>query len=309
MALDSLELANDYYFFEQARMVLILPEYSQRPYRYGMTLLCVGAMFNWLGLAENNAEPVRYIGVTLIAAGAMLICLAMCFWMKASHDPPGESSQNEEPLHHIVTIHQSGAPIEKPPDYDSVTGCLPPCYEEAIRLNPSLLLPNISTAQDVTDSRKQEADIPPGVSQNLNNIPAPPYSQACTVNITTDSLTLKNNDVINGKSSSTGTSDIVVTTNEAATNTVEDSSQNSQFNNDNFGSKVLRLSKRLLRGKRVSSLDGESSNNSNSTMSNSSTSNAAAQTTAATISTPDSQPPSLTSENDSSPSTSNLPVR
>lgn len=69
------------------RMVLILPEHSQRPYRYGMTLLCIGAMFNWLGLADNNAEPVRYIGVTLIAAGAMLICLAMCFWMKATHDP------------------------------------------------------------------------------------------------------------------------------------------------------------------------------------------------------------------------------
>ncbi|KAG8297212.1 hypothetical protein J6590_040354 [Homalodisca vitripennis] len=70
-----------------SRMVLILPEHSQRPYRYGMTLLCIGAMFNWLGLADNNAEPVRYIGVTLIAAGAMLICLAMCFWMKATHDP------------------------------------------------------------------------------------------------------------------------------------------------------------------------------------------------------------------------------
>lgn len=164
----------------------------------------------------------------------------------------------------------------------------------------------------MTDSRKQETDVPPGVSQIMHNIPAPPYSQACTVNISADTLTLKNNEIINGKnSSSTAISDVVITTNEAPTNTVDDSSQNSQINNDNFGSKVLRLSKRLLRGKRINSLDGESSNNSNTTTTStnvsSTTNNMMAQVT--TPSSPDSQPPSLTIENDGSPSTSNLPVR
>lgn len=71
-------------------MALIVPEQSQRPYRFGMTLLCIGALFNWLGLADSYTEPVpavRYIGVMLIAVGAALICLAMCCWMRAVQDP------------------------------------------------------------------------------------------------------------------------------------------------------------------------------------------------------------------------------
>lgn len=39
---------------------------TQRPYRYGMILLCLGALVNWLGLAENYSEPVRYAGVACI---------------------------------------------------------------------------------------------------------------------------------------------------------------------------------------------------------------------------------------------------
>lgn len=80
-------------FFSQDNpviMVLVVPEQSQRPYRFGMTLLCVGALFNWLGLADTYSDPVpaiRYIGVGLIAAGASLICMAMCFWMRNIHDP------------------------------------------------------------------------------------------------------------------------------------------------------------------------------------------------------------------------------
>ncbi|RZF42635.1 hypothetical protein LSTR_LSTR001430 [Laodelphax striatellus] len=205
------------------RMVLILPEYSQRPYRYGMTLLCVGAMFNWLGLAENNAEPVRYIGVTLIAAGAMLICLAMCFWMKASHDTANELSAGEDQMHHIVTIHQGDGTLEKPPDYDSVTGCSPPCYEDAIRLNPALLLPSMSTAQDTTDSVKQEStqttDQSGTSSTGLPKTENTKPSQEPTPNPSSESSP-----------------------------TPEESSQNS----DNFGSRMLRLSKRFLRGKRGS---------------------------------------------------------
>ncbi|XP_039293143.1 uncharacterized protein LOC111052014 isoform X2 [Nilaparvata lugens] len=207
----------------QTRMVLILPEYSQRPYRYGMTLLCVGAMFNWLGLAENNAEPVRYIGVTLIAAGAMLICLAMCFWMKASHDTANELSAGEDQMHHIVTIHQGDGTLEKPPDYDSVTGCSPPCYEDAIRLNPALLLPSMSTAQDTTDSVK------PDPTQT------PDQSGTSSTGIPKTETTKPSQETTPNPSSE-------------STPTPEESSQN----NDNFGSRMLRLSKRFLRGKRGS---------------------------------------------------------
>jgi hypothetical protein len=54
-----------------------------------MVLLCVGALINWLGLAENYVEPVRYIGVACIVAGALLICAAMCCWL---HSPPSRTN-------------------------------------------------------------------------------------------------------------------------------------------------------------------------------------------------------------------------
>lgn len=73
---------------------------SQRPYRYGMVLLCVGALINWLGLAENYVEPVRYVGVACIVAGALLICAAMCCWL---HAPPTRTSMHSQHTNHPIT--------------------------------------------------------------------------------------------------------------------------------------------------------------------------------------------------------------
>lgn len=73
---------------------------SQRPYRYGMILLCVGALINWLGLAENYVEPVRYVGVACIVAGALLICAAMCCWL---HAPPSRTSSQTQHASHPIT--------------------------------------------------------------------------------------------------------------------------------------------------------------------------------------------------------------
>ncbi|PNF23026.1 hypothetical protein B7P43_G09827, partial [Cryptotermes secundus] len=120
---------------------------SQRPYRYGMILLCVGALINWLGLAENYVEPVRYIGVACIIAGALLICAAMCCWLqRPSPDHPDNISQVSELDHqiHVIEVPCSLEPSviqQKPPDYDTVADA-PPCYEDAIKLSPSLLLAN-----------------------------------------------------------------------------------------------------------------------------------------------------------------------
>jgi len=35
---------------------------------YGMILLCLGALINWLGISEPtpNSEPIRYLGVACI---------------------------------------------------------------------------------------------------------------------------------------------------------------------------------------------------------------------------------------------------
>ncbi|KAJ8680064.1 hypothetical protein QAD02_015851 [Eretmocerus hayati] len=120
---------------------------SQRPYRYGMVLLCIGAVINWLGLAEHYNEPVRYVGVTCIVAGALLICVAMCCWL---HTPPTRTSshtqrsshpitaQIDDPIHVISVDDTSTGSRQKPPDYEAVADA-PPSYDDAIKLNPGQL--------------------------------------------------------------------------------------------------------------------------------------------------------------------------
>lgn len=75
---------------------------SQRPYRYGMVLLCAGALINWLGLAEDYAEPVRYVGVACIVAGALLICAAMCCWLQSPARQP--QTDRASPDTHQVSL-------------------------------------------------------------------------------------------------------------------------------------------------------------------------------------------------------------
>lgn len=86
--------------FHVSAMSLEESRRSQRPYRYGMVLLCVGALINWLGLAENYVEPVRYVGVACIVAGALLICAAMCCWL---HAPPTRTSTHTQHTNHPIT--------------------------------------------------------------------------------------------------------------------------------------------------------------------------------------------------------------
>lgn len=181
---------------------------TQRPYRYGMMLLCVGALVNWLGLAENYSEPVRYAGVAcilgsylhqlylqqvwllsffisshlirLFAAGACLICTAMCCWLHT----PGRSGTNgdevsaiamqmrlniskiygfllnfkgDDPVHVISANDERRR--EKPPDYDTVAAA-PPSYDDAIKLDPAALL-HLSIASNANVSS----------NANINYIP------------------------------------------------------------------------------------------------------------------------------------------
>lgn len=93
---DNRQIIIDYIQYRnRPEMALIVPEESQRPYRFGMTLVCIGALFNWLGLADHHTKPVpavRYIGVGLVASGAVLICMAMCFWMNSVRDDEDDVS-------------------------------------------------------------------------------------------------------------------------------------------------------------------------------------------------------------------------
>ncbi|XP_053609144.1 uncharacterized protein LOC128674552 isoform X2 [Plodia interpunctella] len=124
---------------------------SQRPYRYGMVLLCAGALINWLGLAEDYAEPVRYVGVACIVAGALLICAAMCCWLQSparqpQHDRASpDTHQIDDPIH-VISMPDDESMQQKPPDYDTVAGA-PPTYDDAIKLNPARLLQPTSSAR------------------------------------------------------------------------------------------------------------------------------------------------------------------
>ncbi|PSN40308.1 hypothetical protein C0J52_18619 [Blattella germanica] len=89
---------------------------SQRPYRYGMVLLCVGALINWLGLAENYVEPVRYIGVACIIAGALLICAAMCCWLqRPAPDHPDNISQVGRPFSLLYYCRKNSFSVSESP--------------------------------------------------------------------------------------------------------------------------------------------------------------------------------------------------
>ncbi|KAJ8731338.1 hypothetical protein PYW07_004502 [Mythimna separata] len=129
---------------------------SQRPYRYGMVLLCAGALINWLGLAEDYAEPVRYVGVACIVAGALLICAAMCCWLQSPARQPQadraspDTHQIDDPIH-VISMPDEETMQQKPPDYDTVAGA-PPTYDDAIKLNPARLLPAGSSRPDLPDA-------------------------------------------------------------------------------------------------------------------------------------------------------------
>ncbi|CAK1551096.1 unnamed protein product [Leptosia nina] len=137
---------------------------SQRPYRYGMVLLCAGALINWLGLAEDYAEPVRYVGVACIVAGALLICAAMCCWLQSPARQPQndraspDTHQIDDPIH-VISMPDDETMQQKPPDYDTVAGA-PPTYDDAIKLNPARLLPATSSSRIDTPHTHMETVIP-----------------------------------------------------------------------------------------------------------------------------------------------------
>ncbi|XP_045516365.1 uncharacterized protein LOC123709253 isoform X2 [Pieris brassicae] len=149
---------------------------SQRPYRYGMVLLCAGALINWLGLAEDYAEPVRYVGVACIVAGALLICAAMCCWLQSPARQPQndraspDTHQIDDPIH-VISMPDEETMQQKPPDYDTVAGA-PPTYDDAIKLNPARLLP-ASSSRVEPHRPAPEAPVIPGQLEEVHYPVAP----------------------------------------------------------------------------------------------------------------------------------------
>ncbi|XP_077285733.1 uncharacterized protein LOC143910952 isoform X2 [Arctopsyche grandis] len=154
-------------YFDDGAMSLDETRQSQRPYRYGMVLLCIGALINWLGLAEHYAEPVRYIGVACIIAGALLICAAMCCWLQAPMTRPQQQNQQIDDPIHVITVPDEEVMQQKPPDYDSVAGA-PPTYDDAIKLDPSYLLPSVHLPSH-SNHRIGERSPSRSISRNLRN--------------------------------------------------------------------------------------------------------------------------------------------
>ncbi|XP_037970623.2 uncharacterized protein LOC119692965 isoform X3 [Plutella xylostella] len=160
---------------------------SQRPYRYGMVLLCAGALINWLGLAEDYAEPVRYVGVACIVAGALLICAAMCCWLQSParqphHDRASpDTHQIDDPIH-VISMPDEETMQQKPPDYESVAGA-PPTYDDAIKLNPARLLAAGGSAPRDLPPPGVVPDDPAPVhrARAVPKTPPPPYRPAHSI--------------------------------------------------------------------------------------------------------------------------------
>ncbi|CAB3359939.1 Hypothetical predicted protein [Cloeon dipterum] len=172
---------------------------SQKPYRVGLILLCMGALFNWLGLAQAYVEPMRYIGVGCIVAGALLICAAMCRWLgRSSAGTAGQHATDlsscelntigreegsslyggQPPSVHIISLPLSPTLQSKPPDYESLV-CELPTYEDAIKLRPTLelvqqqpLVANEDSVGPSSDASTTRVNLTKAVESSLNDSPA-----------------------------------------------------------------------------------------------------------------------------------------
>lgn len=201
----------------------------QRAYRYGMTLLCVGALFNWLGMNDgSNSDPIRFIGYTCLASGALLICMAICFWANAgssihsrhtSQVRPGGLTSAQRDM--VVSIVERGRmQREKPPDYDAVADLSPPpSYDDAIRLSPAYLIP--ATSHTISPEER-----------------APEYNVACMVVNEIETPTRVSPESSEAATPAPESTNAV--TNAAPENKCED-------NPDSALTRVIRLSSRFLR--------------------------------------------------------------
>ncbi|KAG7177723.1 uncharacterized protein LOC121862698 [Homarus americanus] len=125
------------------------PNFTQQAYRYGIALSCIGVLLNWLGVAQEYIEPVRYLGVGLVIIGSFLIIAAMCRWMCLTPHPSTVHEVNPDGAGdlHVITVPMSRSQVTlrtpgtsrasqgKPPDYFLVTE-KPPSYEEAMSMLP-----------------------------------------------------------------------------------------------------------------------------------------------------------------------------
>lgn len=242
-------------------MVLVVPEQSQRPYRFGMTLLCVGALFNWLGLADTYSDPVpaiRYIGVGLIAAGASLICMAMCFWMRNIHDPSshGDYDIPSDPIHVI----SSDPSLEKPPEYSTVVD-VPPCYEDAIKLSATPIVFRLKQAVALTASQhlvNQNVETNGGAASKNH----PQQNHSSPAATSTPSPTIDGGRVFCALPADTGQTGTDKHATPAAVANADASSQSQNSSqNENTIAKVFRKSVRGIRRFRSGSEDSTSTSN------------------------------------------------
>lgn len=58
---------------------------GQKTYRVALVLLSGGALFNCVGSAQPQVQPLRYVGAACICAGALFVCAALARWLVTTH--------------------------------------------------------------------------------------------------------------------------------------------------------------------------------------------------------------------------------
>lgn len=137
---------SSYYSTMPNRDTVIARERQNRTaYRYGLCLVCLGVLLNWLGFYERALAPIRYLGLGCVVGGGLLICGVMCRTLGASRrarEAADSQGSNRVPSIHALGLEYSiPRPSTKPPDYYSTVGSdpnePPPSYDEALRTQSS----------------------------------------------------------------------------------------------------------------------------------------------------------------------------
>ena len=85
-----------------AREALAARERQNRTaYRYGLCLVCLGVLLNWLGFYERVLAPIRYLGLGCVVGGGLLICGVMCRTL-------GSSRRRRAPGQEVCTMYGMG---------------------------------------------------------------------------------------------------------------------------------------------------------------------------------------------------------
>ncbi|CAG0893036.1 unnamed protein product [Cyprideis torosa] len=146
--MDGLPLRGPPAYYTTQESHLARERQNRTAYRYGLCLVCLGVLLNWLGFYERVLAPIRYLGLGCVVGGGLLICGVMCRTLGTSRrvreEAEAQAANGDPPSIHVLNLEYSIPRVSaKPPDYFATVRSdpmelPPPSYDEALRcMSPS----------------------------------------------------------------------------------------------------------------------------------------------------------------------------